>query len=229
MKKEWFLFILIFSPRLFAQPGDYLGDVKREFQIDWPANRTVNIVFHGHSLPSGYFQTPIVNSLAAYPHLTFVNIKNKYPKAILNVIRTAIGGENSEQGLKRFEKEVLNHKPDIVFIDYALNDRRIGLEKAKYAWRDMIILALDNNIKVILMTPSPDKRNGLFNSNSELELHALQIKALANEYNVGIIDSYGLFKTKVNSGTSLEELMSSVNHPNEAGHLLIADAIFKYF
>ena len=36
-------------------------------------------------------------------------------------------------GEKRFEKEVLCHNPDIITIDYALNDRGIGLEKAKKA------------------------------------------------------------------------------------------------
>lgn len=45
-------------------------------------------------------------------------------------------------GQKRFESDVLCHKPDILFIDYALNDRGLGLEAAKAAWEKMIAEAL---------------------------------------------------------------------------------------
>ncbi len=49
----------------------------------------------------------------------------------VNDIKTTIGGENAEQRAKRFTKDVLSKQPDIIFIDYALNDRKIGLERAK--------------------------------------------------------------------------------------------------
>ena len=40
-----------------ANPSTYLSDLKKELQIEWPKNRTINIVFHGHSVPAGYFKT----------------------------------------------------------------------------------------------------------------------------------------------------------------------------
>ena len=57
---------------------------------------------------------------------------------VINVIVTAIGGENSESGAARFATDVLCHKPDVVTIDYALNDRDLGLVRAEQAWRQMI-------------------------------------------------------------------------------------------
>ena len=78
-----------------ANPSTYLNDLKKEMQIEWPNNRTINLVFHGHSVPSGYFLTPEVNTLAAYPALILEEIKARYPFAVLNVIVTAIGGKNS--------------------------------------------------------------------------------------------------------------------------------------
>ncbi len=139
-----------------ANPSTYLSDLKKEMQIEWPKNRTINIVFHGHSVPSGYFKTPIVNTLAAYPALVLNKIKALYPYAVVNVITTSIGGENSISGAKRFDNEVLNHQPDVLFIDYALNDRGAGLEKSYKAWDEMIKKAKRKNIKIILLTPSPD-------------------------------------------------------------------------
>ena len=58
-----------------ANPSTYLSDLKKEMQIEWPKNRTINIVFHGHSVPAGYFKTPQVNTLSAYPALVLK--KNK--------------------------------------------------------------------------------------------------------------------------------------------------------
>lgn len=86
-----------------ADPSTYLRTTKDEMQKAWPANRTVNIVCHGHSVPAGYAKTPIVDTFNAYPHLLHQEIKANYPMAVINVIVTAIGGENSVQGAKRFD------------------------------------------------------------------------------------------------------------------------------
>ena len=134
----------------------YLDEVLCELSKKWPENRTINIVCHGHSVPAGYFATPFVDTLHAYPHLLLRLIKERFPFACVNAIVTAIGGEDSVSGEKRFEKEVLSHDPDIITIDYALNDRRTGLEKAKKAWESMIEMALQRKKKVILLTPTWD-------------------------------------------------------------------------
>ena len=207
----------------------YLEQIKTDMKVAWPENKTINLVFHGHSVPAGYFKTPIVNTLGSYPYLVLEQIKSIYPFAVVNIINTSIGGENSESGEKRFESQVLTHKPDIVFIDYALNDRRIGLERAKMAWEKMIRAAMDKNCKVILLTPSPDQTVDITNDQTVLDQHANQIIQLAKYFNVGLIDSYALFKNKTKEGVALVDLMSQVNHPNEKGHHLIADEIMKYF
>lgn len=113
---------------------DYLDPLLDELAAQWPNNRTVSIVCHGHSVPSGYFATPFVNTFEAYPHLLHRIIKERFPFAVVNVIVTGIGGEDSAQGAERFSEDVLCHKPDVVTIDYALNDRRIGLSAARHAW-----------------------------------------------------------------------------------------------
>jgi len=141
-------------------------------------------------------------------------LKAIYPYAVINIIITSIGGENSISGEERFKSDVLVHKPDVLFIDYALNDRGIGFEKSYEAWSRMIRKALEENIKIILLTPSPDQRVNILEPNNELEQHAEQIKRLSKENGIGLIDSYELFKNKVISGDSISIYMSQVNHPN---------------
>ena len=210
-------------------PADYLSDLKTELQKEWPKNRTINIVFHGHSVPAGYFKTPHVNTMGAYPNLFLKKLKEIYPYAVVNVIVTAIGGENSVRGAERFESDVLIHKPDIIFIDYALNDRRAGLENAKEAWNQMIKMAKVRGIKVILLTPSPDQNVNYSDSANELKKHTDQIIQLAKENQVALVDSYKAFEFLYSDKEQLAKYMSQVNHPNEMGHELIANEIIKWF
>lgn len=212
-----------------ADPSNYLSELKSELQIKWPKNRTINIVFHGHSVPAGFFKTPNVNTLSAYPYLLLKELKSIYPYAVVNTIITAIGGENSIYGAERFEEEVLIHKPDVLFIDYGLNDRGAGLEKAYAAWDEMIKKAKDQNIKVILLTPSPDQRVDYMDPDNELKKHSDQIIRLAEENQTGLVDSYKAFEFSYSDREELVKYMSQVNHPNEKGHELITNEIIKWF
>jgi hypothetical protein len=236
MKYFFFGVLLIFLTAFYnpenneiASPENYLNTIKAALEVEWPKNRTVNLVFHGHSVPAGYFVTPVVNTIDSYPFQVLSLLKAKYPFAVINSINTSIGGENSVSGQKRFKKDVLRFKPDVLFIDYALNDRGIGLEASKKAWELMIKSALKQDIKVILLTPSPDQSVNILETDTDLEKHAEQIRKMAAEYGVGLIDSYALFKQKVMEGDKLESYMSQVNHPNKKGHELIAVQIMSYF
>ena len=231
-KSNIFIFFLLFTvlgaKAQIADTKTYLDDVKQELQKVWPDNRTVNLVFHGHSVPAGYFITPDVRTLQSYPYLTLQTVKEYYPYAVVNSITTAIGGENAEQGCKRFVKEVLTHRPDVLFIDYALNDRSVGLERTRRAWETMIQEALKQQIKVILMTPTPDLNTDILNPDEPLEKHSQQIRDLAAEYQTGLVDSYGAFKQLRQTGVDLGTYMSQFNHPNEKGHRVVCSLIAQW-
>ena len=212
-----------------AKAENYLQDIKMELKKQWPSNKRIHIVFHGHSVPAGYFKTPQVNLLAAYPHLVYQKIAEHYPYAVINAITTAIGGENSISGAGRFEKEVLNHCPDVLFIDYALNDRGIGIEASEKAWRNMIEKSLSLGIKVILLTPTPDWSESILDPQAPLAEYSEMIRKLATEYKIGLVDSYALFKEKVQKGEELKDYMSQANHLNEKGHVPVAKSIMEWF
>lgn len=208
----------------------YLDPVLDEMARHWPNNRAVNIVCHGHSVPAGYFATPYVDPFGAYPHLLHRLVKERFPFAVTNVIVTAIGGEHSAQGAARFASEVLCHRPDVLTIDYGLNDRAIGLEAARTAWESMIEQALAQNVKVILCTPTWDR--GYYTQDAgweALHLHARQIRQLAEKYDLGLADSFESFQKAVSCEGDLAGLLSHVNHPTREGHMLVAREIGKYF
>lgn len=195
----------------------------------WPENRTFTIVCHGHSVPAGYFKTPEVCPFDAYPHLLHRAINRRFPHAVTNVIVTAIGGEDSVRGAARFERDVLSLRPDVLTIDYALNDRRAGLKAAETAWREMVGAATKVGIRVILLTPTWDLAVSVDNTADPLFQHAEQIRRLAREYRTGLADSLAGFLAAHRAGTSLETLMSQGNHPNRAGHEIALAALTPWF
>ena len=209
--------------------SNYLAELVEALEKEWPNNETINIVCHGHSVPAGYHKTPRVRPFDSYPHLLHVALKEKYPHAVLNVIVTAIGGENSIAGAKRFEDDVLSLAPDLILIDYGLNDRRAGLEPAKKAWLEMIQKSKEAKIPVILLTPTADMRANMLSGEDILSQHAQQIRRLADATGTGLADSYARIVDYLESGKDIELIMSQVNHPNRKGHEMVVEELTKWF
>lgn len=217
------------NSQLIKRDSNYLAIIITELQKKWPTSRTINLVFHGHSVPSGYQHTPLVTTFGSYPLLSLKLITEKYPYAVVNAIKTSIGGENAEQGAKRFKRDVLTKEPDVIFIDYALNDRGIGLARAKTAWEKMIKEALDAKVKLILLTPTPDAKEDIKDPNASLAQHTRQILALGKQYHIPVVDSYYAFKKLAMEGVDLNGYMAQNNHINPKGHAIVAGLIARLF
>jgi acyl-CoA thioesterase I len=210
-------------------PAAPLARVMEALLQPYPGNRTINIVCHGHSVPAGYFRTPQVRTLDAYPHLLHAALTEAYPYAVINVIVTAIGGEASEAGARRFAADVLDKRPDAVSIDYGLNDRAIGLERAEHAWSAMLDALRDRGIPAILLTPTADIGVNFTDPASKLRQHAEQIRRLATRYDAALADSFAAFEQYTVAGGKLQDLLSQVNHPNRRGHELVARELMRHF
>ncbi|ROP57010.1 MULTISPECIES: SGNH/GDSL hydrolase family protein [unclassified Rathayibacter] len=205
-----------------------LAAVIAALELTWPGNRAVNLVFHGHSVPAGYFATPLIDRRASYPHVVAGRLAERHQHAVLNAIVTAVGGEHSESGARRMG-EVLGHRPDVVVLDYALNDRVIGLDRAGRAWESMIDSVLGAGAVPVLVTPSPDLTADPTDPADELVRHAEQIRGLAERDGVLLADPFRVFLGLHERGEPLAGLMSQVNHPNGRGHAIIAAEILALF
>ena len=65
-------------------------------------------------------------SITAQPGYRVLSEKwfeQQYPKAKIKGIHAAIGGTGSSLGVFRLDKDVLKHNPDLVFVEFAVNDR----------------------------------------------------------------------------------------------------------
>ncbi|MCW0450208.1 SGNH/GDSL hydrolase family protein [Xanthomonas sacchari] len=204
--------------------GTCLGAVKQELRLAWPQNHTINIVAFGHSVPAGYFVVPAVHSKDAYPQRVADALEQLYPTAVINVITSAVGGENSSQGLSRFAAEGLGHRPKVIMIDYGLNDRNLTVAQARSNLTAMIREARAAKACVVLMTPSIDLKGDPPAAKSTLLEQVGMIRKLAKTQGVSLVDSYAAFAAYKGSR---QDLMAQSNHPNAKGHQLIADKVVE--
>ncbi len=224
MKWYYILLSVLCGGFVSAQDLTALSDLMK---TAWPKNRTIHVVFHGHSVPAGFHKTPEVKPFESYPHLVNRKLKEQYPKAVINVITTAIGGENSLAGAARFERDVMSFKPDLIFIDYALNDRSQPADQVQAAWLEMIAIAKKANVPVVLLTPTGDASAKLSESADPLNVRAEMIRNMAKEQGVILADVFAAWKSELERGTPQADLLSQGNHPNLKGHTLAAETIFK--
>lgn len=208
----------------------YLVEILDMLAKTWPDNRTVQIVCHGHSVPAGYSTPPLLDPFHAYPHYLHRLIKERYPFGAMNMIVTAVGGENATRGAARFTDEVLCHKPDVLLLDYALNDRYVSLEASEAAWRRMIEDGLTAGCKILLATPSWDRsyfrQDDMWRSLME---HDRQVRQLAEVYGVGLMDFFAVFTQYVEQGGDAEDLLCADDHPSRKGHRLLAQEAARWF
>jgi acyl-CoA thioesterase I len=118
-------------------------------------------------------------------------------------------------------------KPDLLFIDYALNDIKIGLERAEKAWKSMIQEALGANVKLVPMTPTPDLKEEILDENATLTGYAKMIKRLGEAHQIPVVDVNAQFKTLKREEGEISKYMSQNNHPNELGHQVVLKEIVK--
>lgn len=60
--------------------------------------------------------------------------REQYPQVKFTEINAAIGGTGSDLGVYRFQQDVLSHRPDLIFVEFAVND---GGAPSEQIWRGM--------------------------------------------------------------------------------------------
>ncbi len=65
-------------------------------------------------------------------------LKEQYPKAKLSEINAAIGGTGSDLGVFRLGHDVLRHEPDLMFVEFAVNDGGAAVERIHKAMEGIV-------------------------------------------------------------------------------------------
>lgn len=110
------------------------------------AGDPLTVVFFGCSLTWGANSTdPQETSYRA--HIARL-LRKRYPLVQWRFVDAAIGGTDSRLGVFRFERDVARHQPDLVFVDFTLNDHPLLADADHLASYEAIIRRCVGELRV---------------------------------------------------------------------------------
>ncbi len=106
----------IFASNSFFTPAGKVNTMSTE---------PLSVVFIGGSLTSGdidYEGTELTDWNMKWPNTVLRYLAGLFPSRKITAFNAGVGGTGSQYGALRFQRDVLAHKPDIVFIEFSVND-----------------------------------------------------------------------------------------------------------
>ena len=176
-------------------------------------------------------------------------LRDELPKRGIRaeVVNAGVGGNHTAAARKRFQRDVLNRRPDVVIVQFGINDAAVDVWKKPPATKPRVPLKqYETNLrfflesirktgaKPILMTPNPlrwtPKLKKLYGKapydandeegfNALLKEYAEKVREIAKDENVPLIDIWNAMQPNADA------LLLDGMHPNTEGQALVADRL----
>ena len=193
------------------------GDVSRFVKAFEKAAKgePVAVAFIGGSITEGFYAEP--QAAACYAALTVDWMREKFNNPGITLINAGESGTPSMYGVMRVEPQVLVHSPDIVFIEFAVND---GGEDDAIAFESLIRKALKSESQpaVGLLFMADDK------GRSRQEDQVLT----GGHYDLPMVSVGDSVSVEIEQERlTAEDFFQDSLHPNTSGHAYTAE-LMKY-
>lgn len=167
------------------------------------------------------------------------------------VVNAGIGGTTTRDALERLDRDVGTYSPDLVVIQFGINDSwidadegrrepRLTRDEYRENLRRLVRQLVDGGAQVVLVTPNPmrwsdpyymdvfQKAPGLLDTGSErglnalLDLYVQDARDVAEQERVPLVDVHRAFEEYgAGPGRSVGDLLLDGIHPNAAGQRLV--------
>ncbi len=184
---------------------------------DMAGGTPVTVVFFGGSITWGATATdPLRTSWRA---LVERELRARHPRTPLTFVDAAIGGQPSQLGVFRMDRDVLPFEPDLVFVEFTVND---GTRGGSEEWMEGIIRKLRARRPSAAIVPvvfgyaaaghyvSPGRERHL---------------PVFEHYGLPVIDTLPTIRQRVADGLPTTAFLTDGVHPNDTGYRLYADIV----
>jgi len=192
--------------------------------LDLEAGGDATIVAFGDSITAGFAVK------RGFPSFWQEQLQQKFPEAKVEMINSGISGDTSRDGLARLDWSVLSYEPDLVTINFGINDSvfDIDVDEFKENLKKMIRrIRAGPDSEILLLSSQPLETPPY---DRIVQDYYQAVGDVAREMDVGFVDVYGAWMERVRQGTPLSSfIIPGLDHPNEAGYRIIAEELMRLF
>lgn len=183
---------------------------------------------NGEEITVAYIGGSITEGLTAgaekcWAKLSYDWLCEQIPDGKINYVNAGMSGTPSTLGVIRAERDVIEPygNPDIVFIEFAVNDGGSSLDKDAYESLVRRMLSLDRNTAVVLLFTV--LKNGY-------TCETTHMKAIGEHYDLPMISVNTALTPEFSAGRmAWEKYSDDESHPNEWGHELVKDFVANFY
>lgn len=213
----------------YTKPYEITGDFNK-------INNSLNKLYSTGKLTVGFIGGSITAGSGAQPgsngyaYQTIEWLKNRFPQYEIVGAVAGVGGTGSDLGTCRLYEELLVKNPDLVFVEFAVNDGGDATKKASTEGIIRQIKEYNPNADVVLINTL--QLPGFANDYGAKRIPtAVQYKnEVADHYNLGVINvGKALYYTMVDENRIEPGYYMSDNaHPSNYGHTNYKDTIARW-
>ena len=172
--------------------------------------------------------------------MTFKRFQSDYPQIEFNEINAAIGGVGSDLGVFRLRHDVLQYDPDLVFVEFTVNDDGVSYDRVLKQIEGIVRQIWKNNLStdiVFVYTFRTGRENDYNGNKTPVSVSASEMVAdfygiPSVDLNVPIVElaKQGKLVFQAESEEEGKILFSTDGvHPLAKGHQVYADVIMSFF
>ncbi len=189
---------------------------------------------HDKALTVGYFGGSITEGAGAsdasktsWRARTTAWFRENFPDATVTEIQAAIGGTGSDLGMYRCEVDLLSKKPDLVFIEFAVNDSGMPydniLAQAEAIYRKIWNANAYTDIVCVMTTTQAVAK--LLETGGEYVSRSAH-SVIAHRYGAPVIDIGNVLHYEVlRTGGDFLRFTTDTVHPNDDGYQIYTDCV----
>ena len=121
-----------------------------------------------------------------------------YPSAKINYVRAGIGATGSYIGVHRVDKDVLANNPDLVFVEFSVNDTTENTERNKESYDSLLRKIWNYQSAPAIICIGMTQEDGTTFQNYHFEIVIVYYSTLYNYYLSSLYDSLSDYQSSYN-------------------------------
>ncbi|MBQ8904388.1 MAG: SGNH/GDSL hydrolase family protein [Oscillospiraceae bacterium] len=180
----------------------------------------IKAAYIGGSITEGYSDNITLKTEEKWVDMSTKWLNEQFPESDITYVNAGLSGTPSVLGNVRLQRDVLQYDPDIVFVEFAVNDGGETIYKNAYESLVRTLLTQDKDIAVVLLFT-------IVESGHTCQPHMSQI---GENYGLPMISLPDSVWVEMQEGRmAWSDYSADQSHPNVEGSIMIRDFVINYF